>query len=100
LVKRENKANSKPIKANTKPIKANKSQFLPAISVAGQSQYMLPRMKINTRRKSLAHYAGQIQVPNACCRSFAILALTKHWANALQEGKIYAKETGRRCIVL
>jgi hypothetical protein len=31
---------------------------------------------------------------------FAILALIKRWANTLQEGKIYAKETGRRYIVL
>ncbi|MHC4546505.1 MAG: hypothetical protein ACYTDW_12875 [Planctomycetota bacterium] len=32
-----------------------RTQYLPAISVAGQSQYMLPRKKINTRRKSLAY---------------------------------------------
>jgi hypothetical protein len=31
---------------------------------------------------------------------FAIPALIKRWANTLQEGKVYAKETGGRCIVL
>ncbi len=35
--------------SQTNPNKAKQSQFLPAISVAGQSQYMLPRLTINTR---------------------------------------------------
>jgi len=29
---------------------------------------MLLRMKINARRKSLAHYTGQIEAPNTCDR--------------------------------
>ncbi|MGB2806664.1 MAG: hypothetical protein WBC22_02910 [Sedimentisphaerales bacterium] len=29
---------------------------------------MLPRMKINTRRKSLGYYTDEIEAPNACPR--------------------------------
>ena len=64
LVKRENKANSKPIKANKMPKqsqnKAKQTQF--------QRQYMLPLMTINTRRNPLGYYAEEIEAANACDR--------------------------------
>jgi hypothetical protein len=62
---RKNKAKQSQYKANSKPIqtqnKAKQSQF--------QGQKMLLRMTINTRRKSLGYYTGQIEAPNAYDRA-------------------------------
>jgi hypothetical protein len=71
----KNKPNSKPIQTQSNPIKANKTpkqtQFKPNSNPNKpnfRGKNMLLRLTINPRPNSFAHYADQIQAPNACDR--------------------------------
>jgi hypothetical protein len=112
------KANSKPIKANIMPkqsqFKPNRTQCLPATTFGGlarpavwracppsvwriRANIMLPRMKINTRPNSLAHYTDKIQAPNACDRKKA-----GNRINSISDVDLlhFTGQTAKICIVI
>ncbi len=76
------KANSNPIQTQLNPkqnqFKPKQTQYKPKQTqykpkqTQFQSQYMLPRLTINTRHMSLGYYTNEIEATNACDRAAMI----------------------------